>query len=183
MIWNIDGSNSVIGFSTKHLMVSTVKGCFSKVTGTIDWDDDDLSKSYIEASVESASLTTGDKNRDTNLRSVEFFDMRHYPTLTFKSKQIRKVGPNKFRLTGGLTIKGITRDVHFEVEYDGRATNPFASNSAGFRAYTMINRKDFGLVWGPAVEAGGLTVSEQVKIELYIKAVKAVKEAAVTAAA
>jgi polyisoprenoid-binding protein YceI len=184
MIWNIDGSNSVIGFGVKHMMVSTVKGCFHNVTGTIDWNEDDISSSYIEATVETNSLTTGDKSRDNNLRSPEFFDVRNYPTLSFKSKQIRKIGGNKYRLSGAMTIRGVTRDVNFEVEYAGRASNPFASNSTGFRAHAMINRKDFGLTWSPAIEAGGVMVGDQVKIELYIKAVKevAIKTPATSAA-
>jgi polyisoprenoid-binding protein YceI len=180
MTYNIDGGNSIIGFAVKHMMISTVRGCFNNVTGIIDWDEDNLSNSYIEASVAASSLTTGDRNRDKNLRSAEFFDVKNHANLTFKSKQIKKIGSNKYRLSGGLTIRGVTRDVNFEVEYAGRASNPFASNSSTFRAYAMINRKDFGLAWSPAIEAGGIAVSDQVKIELSIKAVR---EAAVTAAA
>jgi polyisoprenoid-binding protein YceI len=180
MRYNIDGGNSIIGFAVKHMMISTVKGCFNNVTGIIDWDEDNISNSYIEASVATNSLTTGDKSRDNNLRSPEFFDVKNHATLTFKSRQIKKIGNNKYRLSGGMTIRGVTRDVNFEVEYAGRASNPFASNSSSFRAHAMINRKDFGLAWSPAIEAGGVMVSDQVKIELYIKAVK---EAAVTVAA
>jgi polyisoprenoid-binding protein YceI len=180
MTYNIDGGNSIIGFAVKHMMISTVRGCFNNVTGTIDWDENNLSNSYIEASVAASSLTTGDRNRDKNLRSPEFFDVKNHTSLTFKSKQIKKIGNNKYRLSGGLTIRGVTRDVNFEVEYAGRASNPFASNSSTFRAHAMISRKDFGLSWSPAIEAGGMTVGDQVKIELNIKAVK---EAAVTVAA
>lgn len=173
MIWNIDGVNSAIGFSVKHLMFSTVKGRFHKVIGKIDWDENNLANSSIEATVEIDSLNTGEKSRDKNLRSPDFFDVNNYPIMTFKSTQIKKVGPGKYHLIGGLTIRNVTRTITFEVNYTGQASNPFAGDSAAFKAHAAINRKDFGLGWNPAIEAGGMMVGDHVKIELHVRAVKA----------
>jgi len=176
MIWKIDDSSSVIGFAVKHLMVSTVHGRFQKVNGMIEWDEENPANSCIEASVESSSLHTGDKSRDKHLRSTDFFDVQNYDTLTFKSNRIKEVGKNKYKLIGDLTIRNVAREVAFEVEYAGRASGSFAGNKSAFRANAIINRKDFGLGWNAAMEAGGMLVGDKVKIELQIMAVKEVAE-------
>jgi polyisoprenoid-binding protein YceI len=172
MIWNIEGSNSSIGFSVKHMMFATVKGRFRQMTGKMVLDEENIANSFIEATVETTSIETDDKGRDKNLRSHEFFDVVNYPTMTFKSKQIKPISRTSYKLIGDLTIRNITREVSFNVEYSGKASNPFSGDSASFRAATIINRKEFHLGWSSMVEAGGLTVSEQVKIELHIKATK-----------
>jgi len=171
MNWNIE-STSIIGFSVKHLMFTNVKGRFHKLNGKIDWDQENITNSVIEASVEANSIETGDKNRDKHLRSPEFFDVKHFSTLSFKSKRIKKVGTGKYQLTGDLTIKNICREVTFLVEYAGRASDPFAGSSANFRASATINRKAFGLGWSPAVETGGMLVGDTVTIALQIKVAK-----------
>jgi len=180
MVWNIDSDNSEFGFAVKHLMVSTVKGRFRKVSGKVNWDEENSANSSVEATVEAASVQTNDKTRDKNLRSPEFFDVEKYPALTFKSKQIKEVGKYKYKFIGDLTIRDVTREVAFQVEYAGRASNPFERPVAGFIATTVINRKDFGLGWSAAKEAGGVLVGDNVKIELHVRAIK---ESAVIVAA
>lgn len=172
MNWTIDAGNSAIGFSVKHLMVSTVKGRFRKVAGKIEWDENNPANSVIEAEVEAVSVETGDPNRDKHLRSADFFNVAKYPTLTFKSRRIQKISLTRFRLTGDLTIRNITREVAFEVEYIGRSAAPFQSSASLFRASTRLNRKAFGLGWSAAMETGGMLVGDEVKVELVIRAVK-----------
>jgi polyisoprenoid-binding protein YceI len=171
MSWNIDG-NSVIGFSVKHLMFSTVHGRFRTVRGTVDWDHENPANSVIQAEVDAMSVETGDKNRDKSVRSPDFFDAINYPVLTFKSKQVKKVSRTKFQLIGDLTIKQVTNEVAFEVEYTGRSNEPFVGSSAVFKATTQLNRKHFGLGWNPAIEAGGVMVGDQVKIEMSVRVLK-----------
>ena len=184
MIWNIDDSNSVVGFGVKHLMVSTVHGRFNKFSGKIDWNEDDLANSTVEASVVTSTVETGDKSRDKHLRAPDFFDIQNYHTMDFKSTRIKQVAPTKYRLTGNLTIKNVTKEITFEVDYIGRSGKAFSANSAPFKAVAMINRKDFGLSWSPTVETGGIMVADKIKIELTIKAVKeSIKETADTVAA
>ncbi|MEI7555088.1 YceI family protein [Candidatus Chlorohelix sp.] len=180
MIWNIDSGKSTIGFGVKHMMFSTLKGRFHRVSGMVDWDEENPTHSKIEAIVETSSIQTDDKSRDKHLRSEDFFDIRNYPYMTFKSTRIKPIGHNKYRLTGNLTIKTVTKEVNFEVDYAGRNGRAFDGNFSAFRAIAQINRKEFGLVWNAAIEAGGLAVGEQIKIELLINTAK---ESAVTVAA
>jgi polyisoprenoid-binding protein YceI len=171
MIWNIDGS-SVIGFTVKHLMFASVHGRFRNVRGTVEWDSENPANSVIKAEVEAMSVETGDKNRDKSVRSPDFFDAINFPTLNFRSKQIKQVSRTKFQLIGDLTIKQVTREVTFDVEYTGRATDAFVGTSSVFKATAQLNRKQFGLGWNPAIEAGGVMVGDQVKIELAVRVLK-----------
>ncbi|NWJ45570.1 MAG: YceI family protein [Chloroflexi bacterium] len=175
MIWQIDGEKSAVGFGVKHMMFSTVKGYFQKLEGKIDWDDENPGNSEIEAIIETGSVHTDDTNRDKHLRK-DFFDIKNYPYMTFKSTKIKPIGENKYHLIGNLTIKKVTREVNFEVVYSGRAGTPFAGDFSNFRATTQINRKDFGLVWSAAIEASGVMVGDQIKIELLISMAKEYSE-------
>ena len=168
--WNVDPSHSAIGFSARHLMISKVRGHFGSFGGEIKVTEDPLA-SEVHGVAETASVTTGDDARDGHLKSPDFFDVEHYPTLTFVSTSIEEDGDD-FRLAGLLTVKDITKPVVFDLEFDGVSTDPWGNTKAGFSAETEINRKDFGLEWNVALEAGGVLVGDKVKIQLDIEAVK-----------
>jgi polyisoprenoid-binding protein YceI len=170
-VWNVDSSHSTIGFVARHLMVSKVRGSFGKFTGTVTVADDPLA-SKVEASAETASITTGDDTRDNHLKSADFFDVENFPTITFVSKGIDRDGGN-FVLHTDLTIKGVTKPVDFELEFDGVSGDPWGGTRVGFSAEAEVNRKDWGLEWNMALETGGVLVSEKVKIVLEVEAVKA----------
>lgn len=169
--WTVDPSHSTVGFVARHLMISKVRGTFAAFSGTVEIAEDRLA-STVTASVEMASVQTGDEGRDAHLRTGDFFDVEQYPTMTFVSTGIRPDGDD-FVLTGDLTIKGVTRSVEFELEYEGASTDPWGNQKIGFSAETEINRKDFGLEWNVALETGGVLVGEKVKIQLDIQAVRA----------
>lgn len=179
MSWNIDTAHSVVEFSVKHMVVATAKGRFEKVSGQAEFDEANPANSWVEATVETASINTGDANRDGHLKSADFFEVEKYPTITFKSTKVEKDG-DEFKVTGDLTIHGETKPVTLNVEYNGQGTNPFTKNThAGFSAKTSINRKDFGLNWNVALEAGGFLVSDKVNIVLEVELVKVTAPAAV----
>ncbi len=169
--WNVDPSHSTVGFVARHLMISKVRGTFTAFSGTVEIAEDRLA-STVTASVEMASVQTGDEGRDGHLRTGDFFDVEQYPNMTFVSTGIRPDGDD-FVLTGELTIKGVTRSVEFALEYEGASTDPWGNRKIGFSAETEINRKDFGLEWNVALETGGVLVGEKVKIQLDIQAVQA----------
>jgi polyisoprenoid-binding protein YceI len=169
--WNVDASHSSIGFVARHLMVTKVRGRFTTYTGTVTVGDDPL-QSTVEATVEMGSVSTGDPGRDGHLTNGDFFDIEQFPTMHFVSTGIVPKGDD-YILNGDLTIKGVTKPVAFELEFDGVATDPWNNTKAGFSASTEINRKDFGLDWNVALDAGGVLVSEKIKIELDVQAVKA----------
>ena len=170
--WTVDPSHSEVGFVVRHLMVSKVKGRFGGVSGTITVAENVL-ESVVEASADIATVDTRDESRDAHLKSADFFDAEKFPTISFRSTGIREKG-NDYALDGDLTIKGVSKPVSFDLEYNGAATNPMTSGqSAGFSAETEINRKDFGLEWNVALESGGVLVADKVKIHLEIEAAKA----------
>ena len=170
--WNVDVSHSGVTFVARHLMVTKVRGRFTDFAGTITVADDPL-QSKVEATVQMASVTTGDDGRDGHLRNNDFFDIETYPTMQFVGAGIVADGDD-YRLNGDLTIKGVTKPVSFELEFDGVATDPWNNTKAGFTAETEINRKDFGVDWNVALEAGGVLVGEKVKVTLDIQATKVV---------
>ena len=169
--WNVDASHSTIGFVARHLMVSKVRGRFASFAGTLTIADDPLA-SKVEATADAASITTGDDNRDGHLKSADFFDVENFPTVTFASTGIDRDGSD-FVLHTDLTIKGVTKPVDFELEFDGVSADPWGGTRVGFTAKAEINRKDWGLEWNVALEAGGVVVGEKVKIELEIEAIRA----------
>lgn len=170
MKWSIDNAHSLAEFSVKHMMITTVKGRFGKVTGTLDFEEPGFGKSSVEAEVDVASIDTRDEKRDGHLKSADFFDVEKYPTITFKSTNVEEVRPNEFKVTGNLTIKDVTKPVTLDVEYAGQNKNPWGMTVAGFSATTTINRKDFGLNWNVALETGGWLVGDTVKISLELEA-------------
>jgi polyisoprenoid-binding protein YceI len=172
--WNLDPAHSVAEFKVKHMMISNVKGQFAKVSGTLTLDDSDLAKSHVEAVIEAASIETRDAQRDTHLKSPDFFDAEKFPTLNFKSTRISQVRDGELSVEGDLTIRGVTRKVLFSVEGPTPpAKDPWGNTRVAVSATTKINRKDFGLTWNAALETGGILVGDEVTITLDVQFVKA----------
>ena len=172
-IWNIDPEHSNIGFKVRHLMISNVKGNFEKHKGVVEINDQDITKSRVEVSIDTASINTNVQKRDDHLRSAEFFDVAKYPTMTFVSKKVAKAGKDKLNVTGDLTLHGITREVVLDVEGPtGESKDPWGVIRRGAVAATKINRKDFGLVWNKALETGGVAVGDEITITLEIEMIK-----------
>jgi polyisoprenoid-binding protein YceI len=165
--WQIDPAHSAAHFSVRHLMISNVRGEFTKLSGSALLNPADLTKSTVDITIEAASINTREPQRDEHLRSADFFDVAKYSTLTFRSKRIEALGAENFKLTGELTIHGVTKEVTFDVEGPTAAVkDPWGNIRAGIAASAKINRKDFGLVWNALTEAGGVVVGEEVKITI-----------------
>jgi len=171
--WNIDAVHSGVNFSVRHMVVSKVRGRFAKYSGAITMDDGDITRSVVDVTIEAASLDTGVPDRDTHLRSPDFFDVERFPTLRFRSKRIEKLADSRYRVVGDLTIRDVTREVPLDVEYGGQAKDPWGNERAGFVARASVDRKDFGLQWNQVLETGGVLVGDRVDIELDVQAVKA----------
>jgi polyisoprenoid-binding protein YceI len=173
MAWNIDTAHSQVTFAVKHMMVTNVTGSFHIFKGKLEIDEEHPENSWVEAEAETSSINTRDERRDGHLRSPDFFDAQTYPTISFKSKKVEPISKDEFRILGDLTMHGVTREVLFKAEYAGQvAKDPFGLQRAGLQATTTINRKDFGLNWNQVLEAGGVAVSDKVKIEIDLAAVK-----------
>lgn len=172
MAWEIDPVHSQAVFSVKHLMITTVRGQFNVLRGKLDIDEQQPENSWLEAEVDAASIDTRDEKRDAHLRSPDFFDAEKYPTITFKSTKVESVGNNEYRVTGNLTMHGVTKEVTFAAEYSGQLKDPYGLQRAGLSAKTTINRKDFDLNWNAVLETGGVAVSDIVTIEIDLAAVQ-----------
>ncbi len=170
--WDFDLSHSSVNFHVRHLMVSKVHGRFTKWSGPLALDEQDLTKSQIDVSIDAASIDTREDKRDEHLRSADFLDVASFPAITFKSTQIEREGEDTYRVLGDLTIHGVTRPVALEVEGGARVTDPWGGTRTGFSAKTSISRKDFGLTWNVALEAGGFLVGDKLDITLEIEAIK-----------
>jgi polyisoprenoid-binding protein YceI len=170
--WSIDPIHSHVEFAVRHMMIATVKGRFAEVEGAITLDEANPANSSVEAKIAAASIDTREPNRDTHLRSADFFDAESHPYLTFKSERVEPKGDGEFVAYGDLTIRGVTRPVALEGEYLGSNKSPYGFQVAGFTAKTKINRRDFGLNWNAALETGGVLVGDEVKISLEIEAVQ-----------
>lgn len=169
--WTVDPAHSAASFTVKHLMVSTVRGEFGKMTGTASWSKPDYSDAKVEVTIDATSIDTREPKRDAHLKSPDFFDVAKFPTLTFKSKRVEK-GKDKGHLTlvGDLTIHGVTKEVAFDVSGPSpEMKTPFGTIAVGAEATAKINRKDFGLNWNKALEAGGVMVSDAVNIEINLE--------------
>ena len=164
--WTVDPSHSEVGFTARHLMVTKVRGQFKEFEGTVKVGDD-LASSQVTALVQLASIDTGSADRDNHLRSADFFDVENNPTMSFTSTDV-----SEGALTGDLTIKGVTRPVTFELDFNGLATDPWGNTKAGFEATATVNRKDWGLTWNAAVEGGGVLVSDKIQITIDVQLAK-----------
>jgi len=169
--WTIDASHSTVGFVARHLMITKVRGRFTDVSGSVAVAPT-ATDSVVTATINLASVDTGDEKRDGHLRSADFFDVEQFPTMTFASTGVKEEG-GAYTLFGDLTIKGVTRQVELDLEFDGVNGDPWGGTRASFSAEGDINRKDWGLEWNVALESGGVLVSEKVKLTLDIQLVKA----------
>jgi polyisoprenoid-binding protein YceI len=172
--WNLDPAHSPAEFKVKHMMISNVKGNFSGISGVLQLDAGDITRSSIEASIPVATVNTGDAQRDGHLKSADFFDAERFPAMTFKSTAVQRIGEGELAVTGNLTLHGVTRAVTFAVEGPTEpAKDPWGNMRVGLSATTKINRKDFGLTWNAALEAGGVLVGDDVTIMLDVQFIKA----------
>ncbi len=166
----IDKAHSEVTFQVRHLLTK-VRGRFSDFEGTIEYDEQRPEDSSVDVVIKAASIDTNERDRDTHLRSADFFDVEKNPTLTFKSRSIARKGAEGFDLSGDLTIHGVTRHVTFDVAFLGKAKDPWGNERIAFEAEAAINRKDYGLNWNAALETGGFLVGDEVKISLSVQAV------------
>ena len=172
--WNIDPAHTTAEFKVKHMMITNVKGQFSAVTGVVEIDPEEVANSHVEVSIDASSISTRDAQRDAHLKSPDFFDVEKFPTLSFASTRVTRKDDGDLAVESNLTIHGVTRKVVFEAEGPSEpAKDPWGNVRIGWSASTKINRKDFGLNWNAALEAGGLLVGDQVTITLDAQAVKA----------
>jgi polyisoprenoid-binding protein YceI len=166
----VDSGHSSASFAVKHMMVANVRGSFSKVTGTANIDEKDITKSTVEAVIDATTVNTNEPKRDEHLRSADFFDTAQFPTITFKSTQVKKAGKDKLKVSGNLTMHGVTRPVVLDVEgFTAEAKDPWGNTKRGGVATTKINRKDFGLGWNKVLETGGVAVGEEVSITIDLE--------------
>jgi polyisoprenoid-binding protein YceI len=174
--WDVDPSHTTAQFSVRHMMVTTVRGQFDKVTGSAVLDDKDLAHSSVELKIDARSINTREPKRDAHLRSPDFFDTDKTPDILFKSTKLEKAGKNKFKVTGDLTMHGVTHPVVLQVEITEPVKNPWGMTVRGVSASGKLNRKEWGLTWNKALDAGGLLVGEEVQLqidtELQLKAAK-----------
>ena len=168
--WALDATHSSVDFTVKHMMFAKVNGTFEKFDATISADAEDLTTADISFTIDVGSVNTRNEDRDNHLRSADFFDAEAYPSITFASTGATKAGEGEYKLTGDLTIRGVTRSETFTVEYLGSGKDPWGNEKAGFHVSGTINRTNYGLKWNAVLETGGVLVGEDVKISLDIQA-------------
>jgi polyisoprenoid-binding protein YceI len=172
-VWNIDPTHSQAEFGVRHMMIATVKGHFSDISGTVVVEDGDPTTAQIDVAIGVASIDTRVGQRDQHLRSPDFFDAERFPTLTFRSTSVERVGEDHYEITGDLTIRDVTRPVTLDAQGLGSVRDPWGNERAGYSATARINRKDFGLNWNQVLETGGVVVGDEVKINLEVELVLA----------
>ena len=170
--WQIDSAHSGIHFSVRHLVIAKVRGQFSRWTGALTVPDGDFSQASVDVAIDATSIDTGVADRAAHLKSADFFDVARFPELTFRSRRIEPKGGDRFALVGDLTIRGTTREVEIDVESAGQTKDPWGNVRAGFAGKTAVDRKEFGLTWNQALEAGGVMVGDRVEIEVEVEAVR-----------
>ena len=171
--WELDQTHTQIGFSVKHLMVTNVRGHFKKFDGKIELDEKDPTKSTVVVNVDTRSIDTNEEKRDAHLRAPDFFDADKFPAMTFKSTKVQKVGKDKYKVIGDLTIRGTTKPVVLLVEGPTKPLkDPWGGTRSGLTATGTINRKDFGLTYNTVLEAGGVAVGEDVKLQIEAELIK-----------
>lgn len=175
--WKFDTGHSTVEFVAKHMMITNVRGRFPDVEGTIRFDEENITNSSVEATIQVATVTSGSEQRDNHLRTGDFFLVEQYPTITFKSTSIEPKGDDEYNVTGDLTVRGVTKEVTLSATFEGRGVTPWGAEAIGFSATATINRKDFGVNWNVGLEAGGVLVGDKIKLDLNIEAVKSVAQA------
>jgi polyisoprenoid-binding protein YceI len=177
--WTVDPAHSVAQFTVRHLMISNVRGEFTRLAGTIELNEEDLARSSVRVTVDAASISTREPDRDAHLKSPDFLDVAKYPTMTFESTRISRNASGELELTGRLTIRGVTREVTFQVEsFTPTIKDPWGNLRRGASASAKINRKDFGLAWNGLTETGGIMVGDEVKITLDLEFFRPAEEKA-----
>ena len=170
--WNVDPDHSTIGFRVTHMVVSKTTGRFMDYAGFIDMDAEPGTVKAIEATIKTGSVNTNHEKRDAHLRSADFFDVEHYPTITFKMKSCKKTAEG-YTAVGDVTLRGVTKEITLVGQYNGATKDPLGNTRAGFSAEGKLNRKDFGMVWNKTLDSGGLVVGDEVQIRLDIECIKA----------
>jgi polyisoprenoid-binding protein YceI len=170
-LWQVDVAHSAVSFAVRHMVISKVRGRFARWSAKLDLDTEDLARSSVEVEIEAASIDTGVADRDAHLRSADFFDAEKHPKLTYRSRKVEVVSPERLRVTGDLTIRGVTREVPLDVEVGGQGKDPWGNLRAGFTATGSLNRKEFGLGWNQVLETGGVLVAEKVDLEIELEAI------------
>ena len=175
MSWQIDYGHAHVGFTGRHLMVSTVRGEFERFRGTVEFDEHDVSHSKAEIQIEAASVNTRNSQRDAHFRTADFFDVEKYPYINFKSKRVIMRDANHGQLIGDMTIRNITREVVLEGEYGGVSQTPWNTYSAGFNLYGKVNRKDWGLNWNMVLAGGGLVAGDEITLTIDLELTRPVE--------
>jgi polyisoprenoid-binding protein YceI len=175
MSWQFDTGHTHIGFTGRHLMVATVRGEFENFSGTVEFDERDLTRSKVDIQIEAASVNTRNAQRDEHFRSADFFDVEHYPYITFKSKRVIMQDAHHGQLVGDLTIRGITREVVLDGEYGGVSQTPWDTYSAGFSLRGKVNRKDWDMKWNMVLAGGGLAASDEISLAIDLELTKPVE--------
>jgi len=171
--WQIDPAHTAAGFSVKHMMIATVRGQFKGVTGTVNWDDQDLAKSTVDVTIDAATVDTGEPKRDADLKSANFLDVANNPAITFKSTKIERVSAGKMKVAGNLTIRGVTKSVVLNVEGpSGAIKDPYGKTRVALNATTTVNRMDYGVKWNAKLDGGGMVVSDNVDITIDLEMTK-----------
>ncbi len=171
--WKIDPAHTAAQFAVKHLMISTVRGAFKNVNGTINWNESDVTKSTVNVTIDATTVDTGEAPRDKDLKSDKFFDTAEYPTLTFKSTKVEQANAGKLKVTGDLTIRGITKQVVLDVDGPSASVkDPWGNTRSALSASTKINRQDFGVKWNANIDGGGVVVGDDVNITIDLEMVK-----------
>jgi polyisoprenoid-binding protein YceI len=176
--WTVDASHSSVEFAVRHLMISTVRGRFTDVSGTIELDPDNPAGARGEVSIGVASIDTGVADRDAHLRSPDFFDAESYPAMTYTVRRVDALAGGKLTVVGDLTIRGATREVPLTVEPGGAVRDPWGNLRVGYGASAVVNRAHFGLTWNKALETGGVLVGDEVKIAIEVELVRKAEQAA-----
>ena len=170
MTWKLDMAHSAIEFSVRHMMVSTVKGNFREFSADLELDPEDLTKSSVRAVVKVASIDTREPQRNAHLTSADFFEAEKFPEMVFQSTRVEHLGGDRYRVTGDLTIKDVTRPITLDVTHLGTQVSPYGVKAAGFEATATLSRKDFGLTWNVALETGGVLVVAEIRISIDAEA-------------
>ncbi len=172
--YKMDPAHSEINFKVKHLMITNLTGTFGECTATMESQKDDFSDASVKFEAMTSSVDTGNDQRDTHLKSDDFFNAEKYPTLTFASTGIKKLNDNEYKLDGDLTIRDITKPIELDVEYNGAITDPYGQQKFGFELNGKISRKEFGLKWNAVTDTGGFVVGDEVKLVITVQMIKQV---------
>jgi len=170
--WQVDGAHSAVNLTVRHMVITKVRGHFTRWNARLQLDTAEPTRSSVEVDIEAASIETGVADRDTHLRSPDFLDAAKYPTLRYRSRRVEAASKDRLRVIGDLTIRDVTREVVLDVEYGGQGKDPWGNTRVGFTATTSLNRKDFGLTWNQALETGGVLVADRVDIEIELQAIQ-----------